>query len=87
MTISTTDGLITDISGLRDAAGSQLGYTAWQEMTQARVDQFADVTEDHNFIHVDPERAKDTPFGGTIAHGFLVPVVAGAGQPAAATGH
>lgn len=71
MTISTTDGLITDISGLRDAAGSQLGYTAWQEMTQARVDQFADVTEDHNFIHVDPERAKDTPFGGTIAHGFL----------------
>jgi acyl dehydratase len=40
-------------------------------MTQARVDQFADVTEDHNFIHVDPVRAKDTPFGGTIAHGFL----------------
>lgn len=71
MTISTKDGLLTDIAGLRDSAGSQLGHTDWQEMTQARVDQFADVTEDHNFIHVDPERAKDTPFGGTIAHGFL----------------
>ena len=71
MTISTKDGLFTDIAGLRDSAGSQLGHTDWQEMTQARVDQFADVTEDHNFIHVDPERAKDTPFGGTIAHGFL----------------
>ena len=71
MTISTKDGLSTDIAGLRDSAGSQLGHTDWQEMTQARVDQFADVTEDHNFIHVDPERAKDTPFGGTIAHGFL----------------
>ena len=71
MTISTKEGLFTDIAGLRDSAGSQLGHTDWQEMTQARVDQFADVTEDHNFIHVDPERAKDTPFGGTIAHGFL----------------
>jgi acyl dehydratase len=71
MTISTEDGLITDIAGLRDSAGSQLGRTDWQEMTQARVDQFADVIEDHNFIHVDPERAKDTPFGGTTAHGFL----------------
>jgi acyl dehydratase len=40
-------------------------------MTQARVDAFADVTDDHNFIHVDPERAAATPFGGTIAHGFL----------------
>ena len=40
-------------------------------MTQARVNEFADVTEDHNYIHVDPERAKDSPFGGTIAHGYL----------------
>lgn len=71
MTISTNEGLFTDIAGRRDSAGSQLGHIDWQEMTQARVDQFADVTEDHNFIHVDPERAKDTPFGGTIAHGFL----------------
>lgn len=71
MTISTSEGLVTDITGLRDSAGSHLGYTDWQEMSQARVDQFADVTDDHNFIHVDPNRAKDTPFGGTIAHGFL----------------
>jgi acyl dehydratase len=71
MTISTTDGLVTDIAGLSNAAGSHLGYTEWREMTQERVDQFADVTEDHNFIHVDPERANQTPFGGTIAHGFL----------------
>ena len=40
-------------------------------MTQERVNQFADATDDHQFIHVDPERAKQTPFGGTIAHGFL----------------
>jgi acyl dehydratase len=40
-------------------------------MTQERVNEFADVTEDHNFIHVDPERARETPFGGTIAHGYL----------------
>jgi acyl dehydratase len=71
MTISTTDGLVTDIDGLRTAAGAHLGFTGWQEMTQERVDLFADVTEDHNFIHVDPERARETPFGGTIAHGFL----------------
>ena len=71
MTISDVDGLITDIDGLRQSAGLHLGYTGWQEMTQERVNQFADVTDDHNFIHVDPDRAKDTPFGGTIAHGFL----------------
>jgi acyl dehydratase len=43
----------------------------WLLITQERVNQFADVTDDHQFIHVDPERAKNTPFGGTIAHGFL----------------
>jgi acyl dehydratase len=43
----------------------------WLLITQDRVNQFADVTDDHQFIHVDPERAKNTPFGGTIAHGFL----------------
>jgi acyl dehydratase len=70
MTISTIDGVVSDIAGLRAAVGSHLGYTDWQEMTQERVDQFADVTADHNFIHVDPERAEGTPFGGTIAHGY-----------------
>ena len=61
----------TDIAGLAALAGSDLGQTDWREMTQERVDAFADVTEDHNFIHVDPQRAAATPFGGTIAHGYL----------------
>jgi acyl dehydratase len=60
-----------DMASLREAAGTHLGYTDWQEMTQERVNQFADATDDHQFIHVDPERAKQTPFGGTIAHGYL----------------
>jgi acyl dehydratase len=56
---------------LPELSGQPLGHTEWREMTQDRVDAFADVTEDHNYIHVDPERAKDSPFGGTIAHGYL----------------
>ncbi len=71
MTSSNTSGLVTDMAGLRDSAGTHLGYTDWQEMTQERVNMFADATDDHQFIHVDVERAKSTPFGGTIAHGFL----------------
>jgi acyl dehydratase len=71
MTTSNESGLVTDMAGLRQAAGTHAGYTEWQEMTQERVDMFADATGDHQFIHVDPERAKETPFGGTIAHGFL----------------
>ena len=64
-------GVVTDIAGLAGLVGEELGQTEWAEMTQAQVDAFADVTDDHNFIHVDPERAAATPFGGTIAHGFL----------------
>jgi acyl dehydratase len=52
-------------------AGRPLGHTEWREMTQERVDRFAEVTEDHNYIHVDVERARESPFGGTIAHGYL----------------
>lgn len=51
--------------------GTDEGTGEWFEVTQEQVNQFADVTHDHQFIHVDPERAKATPFGGTIAHGFL----------------
>jgi acyl dehydratase len=69
--MTSANSLVTDIAGLRERAGSHIGYTDWQEMTQERVDQFADATDDHQFIHVDVERAKETPFGGTIAHGFL----------------
>ncbi|MEO6859699.1 MAG: MaoC family dehydratase [Solirubrobacteraceae bacterium] len=59
------------MAGLRDHVGSHLGYTDWQVMDQERVNRFADLTDDHNFIHVDVERAKASPFGGTIAHGYL----------------
>ena len=71
--MSTTDagGVTCDIVGLPGLVGVHLGYTDWQEMTQERVNLFADATDDHQFIHVDPERAKATPFGGTVAHGFL----------------
>ncbi len=53
------------------AEGEQLGPTEWLDITQDRVDLFADATDDHQWIHVDPERAADGPFGGTIAHGLL----------------
>jgi|SRR5579862_2768124 len=59
------------VAGLREAAGTHLGYTEWQEMTQERVNTFAQATDDFQFIHVDVEKAKQTPFGGTVAHGFL----------------
>ncbi|GLK51070.1 MAG: Nodulation protein N [Maricaulis sp.] len=57
---------------LKDHIGQEIGVSDWIEIDQSRIDVFADVTEDHQFIHIDPERAaKETPFGGTIAHGFL----------------
>ena len=57
-----------DLLGLE---GSTLGPTEWLTIEQDRIDQFADATGDHQWIHVDPERAKDGPFGATIAHGYL----------------
>lgn len=59
------------LQGLRERVGTELGVSAWMEITQERVDAFADATDDHQYIHVDPERAAQTPFGGTIAHGYL----------------
>lgn len=53
------------------AQGSRLGPTDWMEISQDRVNQFADATDDHQWIHVDPEKAASGPFGGTIAHGLL----------------
>jgi acyl dehydratase len=53
------------------AAGEEIGTTDWVEITQERVNQFADATGDHQWIHVDEDKAKDGPFGGTIAHGYL----------------
>jgi acyl dehydratase len=52
-------------------AGKDLEPSDWLEISQERINQFADATNDHQFIHVDPERAKATPFGSTIAHGYL----------------
>jgi acyl dehydratase len=62
---------INGITELKDLVGQHLGYSDWLEVTQDRVNQFADATGDHQWIHVDPERAKDGPFGGPIAHGYL----------------
>lgn len=53
------------------AVGKEVGVSPWRTVTQEIIDKFADATDDHQFIHCDPERAKETPFGGTIAHGFL----------------
>jgi len=61
----------TDLAQLEAAVGEELGTTDWLEITQERVNAFADATDDHQWIHVDPERAKDGPFGGPIAHGYL----------------
>ncbi|MBX3476826.1 MAG: MaoC family dehydratase [Brevundimonas sp.] len=58
-------------SDLQSLIGQEVGVSRWFEIDQARIDAFAQVTEDHQFIHVNPELAKQTPFGGTIAHGFL----------------
>ena len=56
---------------LPDLVGKELDPSPWLEITQEQINQFADATIDHQFIHIDDEKAKATPFGGTIAHGFL----------------
>jgi acyl dehydratase len=61
---------INGLDELRKAEGEVLGTSDWHEVTQDDVDTFADVTGDHQWIHVDVERARQTPFGGTIAHGY-----------------
>ena len=70
-TDTTESTFTTTIADLSRHIGRKLGPTEWQLMTQDRVNQFADLTDDHNYIHVDPERARKTRFRGTIAHGFL----------------
>ena len=56
---------------LLSSVGRHLGRSAWLQVTQERIDRFADATDDHQWIHVDPERARRGPFGGCIAHGYL----------------
>ncbi|CAM5546680.1 MaoC family dehydratase [Streptomyces spiroverticillatus] len=67
MTTLTVDGL----DALKKLAGSDLGTSDWITVTQDRINGFADATGDHQWIHTDPERAKDGPFGAPIAHGYL----------------
>lgn len=59
------------IEAIQALVGEEIGVSDWVQVTQAMIDSFADVTGDHQFIHVDPEQARRTPFGTTIAHGFL----------------
>ena len=62
---------IVDYADAAGLAGTDLGTSDWHVVTQEQVNLFADATDDHQWIHVDPERAKDGPFGAPIAHGFL----------------
>ncbi|MFT4863257.1 MAG: acyl dehydratase [Pseudohongiellaceae bacterium] len=62
---------VVNASDLSDFIGKEVGVTDWIEIDQDRINKFADATGDHQFIHIDPERAAQTPFGTTIAHGFL----------------
>jgi acyl dehydratase len=66
--------MTTTVQGLEELkalAGKDLGHTDWLQIDQGRVNTFADATDDHQWIHVDAERAASGPFGGTIAHGYL----------------
>lgn len=64
--------VVNGIEELKSLTGQEVGVSDWLTITQEMIDRFADVTGDHQWIHVDPERAKrETPFGSTIAHGFL----------------
>lgn len=67
MALTSVDG----VEELRALTGQHVGYSSWHEITQERVNTFAEATGDHQWLHVDVERAKSGPFGGTIAHGYL----------------
>ncbi len=62
---------IDGIAGLKSKVGEHIGYSDWHQITQEQINLFADATGDHQWIHVDPERAASGPFGTTIAHGYL----------------
>ena len=81
---------VNGIDELKGLVGQDLGNSEWLEITQERVNTFADATDDHQWIHVDPERAKSGPFGGPIVHGFLtlslIPVLSQKSQGARVDG-
>ena len=62
---------VASLDEIRSRIGAEIGVSGWLEIGQQRIEEFADATEDRQFIHVDPQAAAQTPFGGTIAHGFL----------------
>jgi acyl dehydratase len=62
---------LASLTEIKSRVGDEVGVSSWMLVDQARIDAFADATEDHQFIHIDPAAAAQTPFGGTIAHGFL----------------
>ena len=68
---TTMTTIVDGLEAFHDLVGKQIGYSDWQTITQERVNLFADATDDHQWIHVDPERAKEGTFGGAIAHGYL----------------
>lgn len=65
------DTPVLTVDAFQALVGKEIGVSSWHTIDQKRIDNFADVIEDHQFIHVDPVRAKDTPMGATVAHGFL----------------
>ncbi len=62
---------VASIEDIRGRVGSEVGVSDWLLVDQRAIDAFAEITQDHQFIHIDPEAAAQTPFGGTVAHGFL----------------
>ena len=62
---------LAPLDEIRSRIGTEIGLSGWLDVTQDRINEFADATDDHQFIHVDPEAAAKVGFGGTIAHGFL----------------
>jgi acyl dehydratase len=74
--------VIPDVASLKRFVGTRLGPSEWVTVTQKRIELFADATGDHQWIHVDPERAaRESPFGGTVAHGYLTVALAPALLP------
>lgn len=71
MTDTSTARTVVSFDDAKNLAGTELGVTAWREITQEMINTFADATDDHQWIHTDPERAAEGPFGAPIAHGFL----------------
>lgn len=69
--MTRTDRPVVALTKLQERVGTEIGVSNWHVIDQDMIDRFAGVTGDHQYIHVDPVRARETPFGGTIAHGFL----------------